>query len=235
MVTKRTGDPAHAEHGMETSPVGLGHAVSRELGELGAAILSLIQAHSAGRSSPGHRCAWRGGPARLRPTLGLVRPRLQSGGQKGARGRWTKWREGCRVMEGRGCLPWHPSILAYTFKGHAYSMTLLPRRSPSCPTPPQPAPRPPASRAVGAHHGGRFGASPAHRGTTVPGTPCGHRQDRGSPHRMVEAAEKAPSAPLCPHPPYKAKGAPLANPVINLQAALIASLMKGWGKPCQWV
>lgn len=121
---------------METSPVGLGHAVSRELGELGAAIPSLSQAHGAGRSSPGHRCAWWGGPTRLGPTLGLVQPRLQSGGQKRARGRWTKWREGCRVMEGRGCLPWHPSILAYTFKGHAYSMTLLPRCSPSCPAPP---------------------------------------------------------------------------------------------------
>lgn len=52
---------------------------------------------------------------------------------------------------------------------------------------------------------------------------------------MVEAGEMDPSAPPCPQPPYKAKGAPSANPLLNLQAALIAPLMKGWGKLCQWV
>lgn len=41
--------------------------------------------------------------------------------------------EGCSVMEGRRRAWQHPPILAYTSKGQAYSMTLLPYCSPSCP------------------------------------------------------------------------------------------------------
>lgn len=106
---------------------------------LWAAISSLSQAHGTGRSPPGQ------------VTLALVcvagRPRsaqTHAGADVATapkrRPKWSPWKvdkmEGCRVMEGRRCLRWHPSILAYTFKGHAYSMTLLPLRSPSCPAPP---------------------------------------------------------------------------------------------------
>lgn len=52
----------------------------------------------------------------------------------GADGKGDKM-EGCRVMEGQRCLRQHPSILAYTSKGHTYSMTGLSCCSPSCPGP----------------------------------------------------------------------------------------------------
>lgn len=85
----------------------------------------------------------------------------------GADGKGDKM-EGCHVMEGPGCLPRHPSILAYTSKGHTYSMTGLPQSSPSCPAPPSQlswqlcALQPPPTTERG--HRGELGAPPSLQG-----------------------------------------------------------------------
>lgn len=114
------------------------------------------------RSSPGTGDApLRGCVCELRGAKGplglqrLVRAR-------GADGKGDKM-ERCCVMEGRKRLRWHPSILAYTSKGHTYSMTGLPCCSPSCPAPPGQLSRrlralqPPPAMGVGA--GGEAGGT----------------------------------------------------------------------------
>lgn len=128
----------------------------------------------------------------------------------------------------------HPSRLAYTSKGHAYSMTVLPRCSPSCPAPPSQLSRqlctlqPPPCHGRG-HRGRAWGHLPACRDTAIAMNP--HRTGslcRGS-------SEKTLSAPPCPHLPRKVKRAPWANSLTNLQVSLITLLMGDWDKLDLWV
>lgn len=164
----------------------------------------------------------------------------ESCGEEGAAGlRWLEHTsraggkgggmQSCRVTEGRRCVPRHPAILAYTSKGHTYSMTGPSCRSPSCPAPPSQLSRqlcalqpPPAAaggcRVRGGGHLAARGAPP------MKGTRSGQGRHTG------EAAEKGLSAPPCPHLPCKVQRTPWTNPLISLQVSLITLQTRDWGK-----
>lgn len=92
--------------------------------------------------------------------------------------------ESGRVTEGRRRVPRHPAILAYTSKGHTYSMTGPSCRSPSCPAPPSQLSRqlcalqpPPAAaggcRVPGGGHLAARGGTPDERDPLGTGAPHG--------------------------------------------------------------
>lgn len=134
----------------EMAPAGIKHAVSRGVwGEgffLGCTLtIQSLRLTVAAAAPPGRvtaieagvfaSCGEQGG------LLGLHRLVRASG----AGGKGDKM-EGCRVMEGGRCLRRHPSILAYTSKGHTYSMTgPLSQLSRSSRPAQPPAPHAPAS------------------------------------------------------------------------------------------